>query len=136
MPQRHAIVAVLRREDRILVIRRGPETVRSGYWAPLSGKIEPGETQPEAVVREVREEVGLDVSPLAKVWESETDDARFRLHWWTAETAPGAETDAHRLNVDAGEVSEARWVTASEFLDMEPIFYGDREFFERVLPAL
>ncbi|MQA95705.1 MAG: NUDIX domain-containing protein [Streptosporangiales bacterium] len=136
MDQREAIVAVLRRDDRVLVIRRGPEARRSGYWAPLSGKIEPGETQREAVVREVHEEVGLHVSPQAKVWESETDDGRFRLHWWTAEVGPGPATDAAVLHLDAGEVSEARWVTATEFLNMDPIFYGDREFFERVLPAL
>jgi 8-oxo-dGTP diphosphatase len=127
---REAIVAVLLRADRVLVIRRGPESARSGYWAPLSGKLEPGETQEEALVREVREEVGLAVSPLAKVWESETDDGRFRLHWWTAETG----TD--EVVPDPGEVSEFRWVTPEEFLVMAPLFDGDREFFERILPDL
>lgn len=63
MAQREAIVAVLRRADRVLVIRRGPDSSRSGYWAPLSGKLEPGESQEEALVREVHEEVGLAVSP-------------------------------------------------------------------------
>jgi 8-oxo-dGTP diphosphatase len=127
---REAIVAVLLRADRVLVIRRGPESARSGYWAPLSGKLEPGETQEEALVREVREEVGLAVSPLAKVWESETDDGRFRLHRWTAETG----TD--EVVPDPGEVSEFRWVTPEEFLVMAPLFDGDREFFELILPDL
>ena len=130
MTQREAIVAVLRRGDRVLVIERGPKARRPGYWAPLSGTIEPGESQQEALVREVREEVGLTVTPLAKVWESETDDGLFRLHWWTAE----AGTDD--VVAAPGEVSEARWVTAGEFLAMEPVFDGDREFFERVLPWL
>ncbi|WP_055492827.1 NUDIX domain-containing protein [Streptomyces sp. TP-A0356] len=130
MDRREAIVAVLRRADRVLVIRRGPEARRSGYWAPLSGKLEPGETQAEALVREVREEVGLTVSPGAKVWESETDDGLFRLHWWTADPGTGD------VAPDPGEVSEARWVTAEEFLAMDPVFDGDREFFERILPRL
>ncbi|WP_406205709.1 MULTISPECIES: NUDIX domain-containing protein [unclassified Streptomyces] len=130
MAQREAIVAVLLRADRVLAIRRGPAVARPGYWQPLSGRIEPGETQREAVVREVREEVGLAVVPLAKVWESETDDGRFRLHWWTANAETGD------IVPDPGEVAEARWVTPEEFLSLDPVFEGDREFFERILPTL
>lgn len=131
MAPREAIVAVLRRADHVLVIRRGPDSARSGYWAPLSGKLEPGETQEEALVREVHEEVGLTVAPLAKVWQSETDDGTFRLHWWTA-----TETGNGTIVPDPGEVSEVRWVTPAEFLTMAPLFDADREFFADVLPGL
>ncbi|MEV6104386.1 NUDIX domain-containing protein [Streptomyces sp. NPDC051940] len=130
MSQREAIVAVLRQNGRVLVIRRGPESGRSGYWAPLSGTIEPGERQEETLVREVREEVGLEVTPGAKVWECPTDDGRYVLHWWTADIVSGT------LTPDRGEVSEVRWVTAAEYLQLEPTFEGDRPFFERVLPTL
>ena len=130
MAQREAIVAVLLRAERVLAIRRGPAVARPGYWQPLSGRIEPGESQREAVVREVREEVGLTVVPLAKVWESETDDGSFRLHWWTARA------DTGEVVPDPDEVAEARWVTPEEFLSLDPVFDGDREFFERILPGL
>ncbi|GAB2854772.1 (deoxy)nucleoside triphosphate pyrophosphohydrolase [Streptomyces deserti] len=130
MEQRHAIVAVLLRGDRVLAVRRGPAVARPGYWQPLSGKLEPGETQEQALVREVHEEVGLTVSPLAKVWESETDDGRFRLHWWTARA------DTGDVVPDPREVGETRWVTPQEFLALDPVFDGDREFFERILPRL
>jgi 8-oxo-dGTP diphosphatase len=130
MDRREAIVAVLRRDDRVLVIRRGPQARLPGYWAPLSGKLEPGETQEEALVREVHEEVGLAVTPLTKVWESVTCDGQFRLHWWTAETPPG------EVIMDPAEVSDARWVTSAEFLTLESTFAADREFFDRVLPQL
>ncbi|MFI7414460.1 NUDIX domain-containing protein [Streptomyces sp. NPDC049627] len=130
MAQREAIVAVLLRADRVLAIRRGPAVARPGYWQPLSGRIEPGESQREAVVREVQEEVGLTVVPLAKVWESETDDGRFRLHWWIARAETG------EVVPDPDEVGEARWVTPEEFLSLDPVFDGDREFFERILPDL
>ncbi|GAB2748300.1 NUDIX domain-containing protein [Streptomyces bullii] len=130
MEQRHAIVAVLLRGHRVLAIRRGPAVARPGYWQPLSGKVEPGETQEQALVREVREEVGLTVEPLAKVWESETDDGRFRLHWWTARA------DCGEVVPDPAEVADTRWVTPREFLALNPVFDGDREFFERILPEL
>jgi NAD+ diphosphatase len=130
MDTQEAIVAVLRRDDRVLVIQRGLQGRLPGYWAPLSGKLEPGETQEAALVREVHEEVGLAITPLTKVWESVTGDGQFRLHWWTADTEPG------EVIMEPGEVSDARWVTAEEFLAMEPTFAADREFFGRVLPQL
>ncbi|MFD8232086.1 NUDIX domain-containing protein [Streptomyces sp. NPDC059696] len=130
MEQREAIVAVVRRGERLLAIRRGPAVARPGYWQPVSGKVEPDESQEQAVVREVHEEVGLTVVPEAKVWESETDDRRFRLHWWTARA------DSGEVLPDPGEVAETRWVTPREFLALDPVFDGDRAFFERILPQL
>ena len=37
---------------------------------------------------------------------------------------------------DPAEGAEARWVTPREFLSLTPVFEGDREFFERILPPL
>ena len=82
------------------------------------------------MVREAREEVGLAVRPVEKVWECETDDGEFLLHWWTVEVTAG------QLELDPGEASDARWVAPEEFLRLEPTFEGDREFFQRVLPRL
>ena len=130
MEQTDAIVAVVRRAGRILVIQRGPGARWPGYWAPLSGKVEAGETQEEALVREVHEKVGLTVSPSAKVWESQTEDGSFRLHWWMAEAEAG------EVLMQPGEVSDVRWVTAGEFSRLEPVFADDRVFFESVLPQL
>lgn len=129
-PKRDAVVAVLVRGGRFLVIRRGPQVPRAGYWMPVSGRVEPGETQPEALVREVREEVGLTAHPLGKVWESDTDDGSFRLHWWSAAVEPGEPVP------DTAEVSDVRWVSAAEFGRLRPTFADHRRFFDRVAPGL
>jgi NADH pyrophosphatase NudC (nudix superfamily) len=125
-----AVVAVVRRGDRVLMVQRGPRSSFPGFWHPLSGRLEPGETQAEAVVREAREEVGLEVRALRKVWECPADGADVHLHWWLAEAPAGdAIPDGH-------EVTDARWLTPDEIRRLPDTFAGDREFFERVLPAL
>ncbi len=95
-----AIVALIRRGERVLVIRRSALVISPGYWGPLSGRIEPGESQPETVVREVREEIGLDVRPVAKVWECPSDDGACLLHWWSVEVTGG------ELRLEPREVSD------------------------------
>jgi 8-oxo-dGTP diphosphatase len=45
---------------RLLLIRRGREPSR-GLWSVPGGRVEPGESGPDAVRREVLEETGLDV---------------------------------------------------------------------------
>ena len=125
-----AVVVVVRRAGQVLVIRRGPSASRAGYWAPLSGRIEPGEREEEAVVRETREEVGLQVLPVMRAWECETDDGRYRLLWWIADAESGD------LVLHPGEVSEARWIAPDEFAELEPTFAGDQRFFVEVWPRL
>jgi 8-oxo-dGTP diphosphatase len=53
---------VLDGDGRLLLIRRG-HAPSAGFWSVPGGRVEPGETLDEAVVREVREETGLAVRP-------------------------------------------------------------------------
>lgn len=127
---KEAVIAVIRKDDCVLIIQRGPKARAPGYWGPLSGTIEVGETQQETVVREVKEEVGLEVRAVRKVWECLSDDSNFLLHWWLVEIASG------EINIDPDEVSEARWVTIEEYFSLENTFRNDQEFFRSVLPCI
>ncbi len=124
-----AIVAVIINGDKVLLIERASGTLYKGYWAPVSGKVEPGESQESAVARESMEEVELTVRPVRKVWENITTSGTYRLHWWLAEYVSGD------LVLDSREASDARWVTAEEISGLK-IFEGDREFYQNVLPFL
>lgn len=126
----NAIMAVVMRGEHVLVVQRGPDVPGSGYWAPVSGKLEPGEEQAAAVVREVREEVGLHVRPLRRVWGCVSDARTYYLHWWLAEYVRGD------LALDPREVSDARWILPAAYGQLENTFEGDRQFFARVFPGL
>jgi len=49
--------------DRVLLIQRAAEPLK-GQWSLPGGRLELGETIQQTIVREVREETGLDVEPL------------------------------------------------------------------------
>ena len=123
-----AIVAVIVREGRILIIQRAPLVPAAGYWTPVSGRLEPGERQADAVVRETLEEVGIRVRPIQRVWQCPSSDGRYRLHWWLAEFVDG------NIVLAPDEVSEARWMTVQAFLALEKTFVDDRYFFQHVFP--
>lgn len=54
-------MALIGHEGRLVLIRRLAAPL-AGYWAPPAGYVESGESVPEAVIREVREETGLEIA--------------------------------------------------------------------------
>jgi 8-oxo-dGTP diphosphatase len=53
--------AILTRDHRVLIARRRPGSHQANRWEFPGGKIEPGETPPECLRRELREEFDIDV---------------------------------------------------------------------------
>jgi 8-oxo-dGTP diphosphatase len=54
--------AVINEEGKIFLAERPEGRIMPGVWEPPGGKIEPGETPKEAIVRELKEEIGIDVN--------------------------------------------------------------------------
>ncbi len=88
--------AVLQRADgTFLLAQRPPDKIWAGYWEFPGGKIEPGETPYHALVRELREELGITVTT-AYPWVTRVytyPHATVRLHFfrvteWSGELHP------------------------------------------------
>lgn len=56
--------AIIVRRGRILAARRGAEGARAWRWEFPGGKLHPGETAADCVVREIREELAIEIEPL------------------------------------------------------------------------
>jgi ADP-ribose pyrophosphatase YjhB (NUDIX family) len=54
--------------NKILLVKRNTKPF-VGYWALPGGRMDPGENIEQTIVREVKEETGLDVSIVSKVGE-------------------------------------------------------------------
>ena len=56
-----AACALIDPDGRVLIAQRPPGKVMAGLWEFPGGKIEPGERPEEALIRELREELGVTV---------------------------------------------------------------------------
>ena len=56
------VAALIWRGDRFMICRRPAHKARGLLWEFVGGKVEPGETKPEALARECREELDITVA--------------------------------------------------------------------------
>lgn len=113
---------------RFLVGRRSPQKkLAPNYWCPVSGRVEPGETQERAVERECREETGVEARAVRRLGETVTPEKTFRLHFWLAEILSGEPRVAN------DEHTELRWVTLPELRRLSPVFREDIDVMQRLL---
>lgn len=104
---------------RILVVRRG-RPPRMGLWSLPGGRVERGETDAEAVVREVLEETGLDVTVVRLLGTVEIPAADGDIHvvrdYECVVADPTRPADVLRPGDDA---ADARWVTPHDLRRLE-----------------
>ncbi|MBI1905950.1 MAG: Nudix family hydrolase, partial [Rhodocyclales bacterium] len=75
---------ILREDGRFLLGQRAPDTFYPGYWEFPGGKVEALETPSQALVRELDEELGIEVTSLRPwlVREHAYEHAHVRLHFF------------------------------------------------------
>ena len=80
-----AVSAAIVRDSKVLIVRRAARPPAGGLYTLPGGVVEVGETLAEAVMREVREESGLVIEPVALAGYREAisadDDGRIRRHF-------------------------------------------------------
>ena len=57
------VAALIRDKDRFLICQRPENKARGLLWEFVGGKVEPGETKAQALIRECQEELGITLEP-------------------------------------------------------------------------
>lgn len=90
------VAAIIEHDGKILLARRPEGGDQAGLWEFPGGKVEKGETQPEALARELQEELGIkaDIGHYIASHRREVCGRVIDLHAWHVPTFTG-EIAAH-----------------------------------------
>lgn len=113
--------AIIKDGDRYLVGQRAANKSQGGLWEFMGGKIEPGETPEEALARECREELSLDIENehIIDSVVHEYPEKTIRLTLISCSPKSGSIPKAL-------EHQQIRWVTRAE-MDIMDFAPADRE---------
>ena len=102
------VATIIHQEGRILATQRGYGEWK-GMWEFPGGKMEAGETEEQAIVREIREELCVDIRVERKVCTVEYDYPQFhlRMHCFWCSIAEGM--------LELKEHQSARWLEPTEW---------------------
>ena len=121
---RRGVVGVIVRGDRFLLIRRSQHVTAPGFVCFAGGGIEAGETEQEALIREMQEELGIDIQPTRRIWESRTRWG-IQLGWWLIDA-----DDSIRPVPNPEEVEETFWLTKEEIAAHDDLLGSMPEFLQ------
>ncbi len=124
MKRIEVVAAIIRKEERIFATQRGYGEWKD-WWEFPGGKMEPGETPEEALMREIREELSTEIRVDELLCTVEYDYPKFALtlHCYLCSLV----TEALHLN----EHEAARWL-ANDELDSVKWLPADREVIEKL----
>lgn len=91
LPHYHVVSAAIRKNGRYLFGQRPPRGLLGGLWELPGGKVKPGESHTAALKREMKEELGIEVSvgPLLASIKHAYSHFRVTLHVYLCEHAKG-----------------------------------------------
>ena len=119
------VAALIRDTDRVLIFQRPAHKARGMLWEFVGGKVEPGESREEALIRECREELAITIS-VGDIFTEVTHtypDLTIHLTVFNAEITAGV---PRKL-----EHNDLRWITADE-LDRYAFCPADQPIVEKL----
>ncbi|RVX44673.1 8-oxo-dGTP diphosphatase [Nonomuraea polychroma] len=96
---------------RVLAAQRAAPAAVAGGWEFPGGKVDPGESESEALIRECREELGVEIAVGERVGGDWPLSEGYLLRVWLASIAAGTPEPREHLAL--------RWLGPGEYFDVE-----------------
>ena len=119
------VAALIWDENRFLACQRPAHKARGLLWEFVGGKVEPGETKEQALIRECQEELAVTVAVQDVFMEVDHvyPDLTVHLTLFNASIAEGVPQKI--------EHNDLRWITVEE-IDQYPFCPADEEILRRL----
>ncbi len=107
------VAALLSRGDAFMICRRPAHKARGLLWEFVGGKVEPGETKEQALIRECREELDVEIAVGDEFMTvvHEYPDIAVRLTLYRCRIVSGVPKKLEHVDI--------RWITVGEIGDYE-----------------
>jgi 8-oxo-dGTP diphosphatase len=107
------VAAVISKDDKFLVCRRASHKSLAGFWEFPGGKVESGESDPEALKREIQEELGVEIQVLEFICKSEISAGTQKIEMYSYSGVLVSNEPSSSSDHDA-----FRWVSPHELADL------------------
>lgn len=108
------VAAVIEHDGRYLITQRNANAVLPLLWEFPGGRVEPDEDEVDALIREVKGRIGVEIVVGAKLGEHVHDYTTYQVQLTMYSCRLPAEARPYPATV-----ADLRWVISREFLDYE-----------------
>jgi 8-oxo-dGTP diphosphatase len=122
----HGVIALIRNKAGKFLLLEDAREPMKGHWAPPHGRCETSDpSEKDGVIREVKEETGLDVSPVQVILTQPADTKVKTVSFWLVDSTN------ETVQLDE-ESSDFGWFSPAEALELQ-LYPGTKLFFEKVI---
>ncbi|MCX6815049.1 MAG: NUDIX hydrolase [Candidatus Aenigmarchaeota archaeon] len=118
------ISVVIKKDGKYMMIQQAKGRPFQLKWMAVSGAINEDETKEESVIRETKEEVGLDIEILREIATLKSDWKSENTHFFIANWKSG------KIKADPREINKYGWFTYEEILELD-LMPATKVFFEK-----
>ena len=118
------VAGLIKKGDKFLLVRRPLNKKRGGLWEFPGGKVEKGETLEEAIKRELKEELDIEVNVKGVLSEVKYNYPEGEIELYLLEVESNEEPELK-------EAIEKRWVSVEEAEELE-LCPADRELIRKI----
>ena len=91
----------------------------TGLFYPCGGHVEEGENPKQALIREVKEELGIVIKPIRELAKTGSDIANQETYWWECEKVPFE----IEMGIDDNKIASVRWLEKEYILANPSLFW-------------